>query len=136
MKLLFLIFCIKSELEEQRGHKVVTVKSIEFDLLLLVSLQCHAMRGMSTYATLPFKTSMKINGRELSTFISKMVFKLPKNYSATKLQQDICLSKISMIPFPSQFFTSSNENISFLRQFLKVNFLNIKQSFQHVRHQF
>ena len=36
--LLFLHFCVKSELEEQRSHKVVTVMSIEFDLLL-VSLQ-------------------------------------------------------------------------------------------------
>ena len=32
--------CIKSELEKQRSHKVVTVMSIEFYLLLLVSLQC------------------------------------------------------------------------------------------------
>ena len=31
---------VKSELEEQRSHKVVTVLSIKFDLLLLVSLQC------------------------------------------------------------------------------------------------
>ena len=34
---------IKSELKEQRSHKAVTVMSIEFDLLLLVSLQ------LSTY---------------------------------------------------------------------------------------
>ena len=32
--------CVKSELEEQRSHKAVTVMSIEIDLLLLVSLQC------------------------------------------------------------------------------------------------
>ena len=40
INLLFLHLCVKSELEELRSHKVVTVKSIEFDLLLLVSLQC------------------------------------------------------------------------------------------------
>ena len=38
INLLFLHLCVKSELEEQRSQKVVTVKSIEFDLLLLVSL--------------------------------------------------------------------------------------------------
>ena len=43
--MLFLHLCIKSELEEQRSHKVVTVKSIEFDLLLLVSLQCDQLYG-------------------------------------------------------------------------------------------
>ena len=41
ISLLFLHLCVKSELEEQRRHKVVTVMSIEFDLLLLVSLQCN-----------------------------------------------------------------------------------------------
>ena len=39
INLLFLHLCVKSELEEQRGRKVVTVMSIEFDLLLLVSLR-------------------------------------------------------------------------------------------------
>ena len=39
MNLLFLHLCVKSELEEQQCHKVVTIKSIEFDHLLLVSLQ-------------------------------------------------------------------------------------------------
>ena len=39
INLLFLLLCVKSELEEQRGHKVLTVMPIEFDLLLLVSLQ-------------------------------------------------------------------------------------------------
>ena len=33
--MLFLQLCVKSELEEQRSHKVVTVMSIEFDPLLL-----------------------------------------------------------------------------------------------------
>ena len=37
--LLYLLLCVKSELEEQRGHKVLTVMPTEFDLLLLVSLQ-------------------------------------------------------------------------------------------------
>ena len=37
INLLFLHFCVKSELEEQRGLKVVIVISIEFDLFLLVS---------------------------------------------------------------------------------------------------
>ena len=33
--------CEKYDIDEQRGHKVVPVMSIEFDLLLLiVSLQC------------------------------------------------------------------------------------------------
>ena len=32
INLLFLHLCVKSKLEEQRGHKVVTVMSIEFDL--------------------------------------------------------------------------------------------------------
>ena len=41
INLLFLHLCVKSELEEQRSHKVVTVKSIEFDLLVLVSLQSY-----------------------------------------------------------------------------------------------
>ena len=40
INLRFLHLRIKPELEEQRCHKVVTVMSIEFDLLLLVSLQC------------------------------------------------------------------------------------------------
>ena len=31
--------CERSDIDEPRGHKVVTVMSIEFDLLLLVSLQ-------------------------------------------------------------------------------------------------
>ena len=35
----FLHLCEKSDIDEQRGHKVVTVMSIEFDLLLLVKLQ-------------------------------------------------------------------------------------------------
>ena len=35
INLLFLHLCVKSELEEQRSHKVVTVMSIEFDLFLL-----------------------------------------------------------------------------------------------------
>ena len=38
VNLLFLHLCLKSEPEEQRSHKVVTVMSIEIDLLLLVSL--------------------------------------------------------------------------------------------------
>ena len=37
---MFLHLFVKSEIEEQRSHKVVTAISIEFDLLLLVSLQC------------------------------------------------------------------------------------------------
>ena len=43
INLFFLHLCLKWKLEEQRSHKVVTVKSIEFDLLLLVSLLCHQM---------------------------------------------------------------------------------------------
>ena len=39
INLLFLHLCVKLELEEKQSHKVVTVMSIEFDLLLLVSLQ-------------------------------------------------------------------------------------------------
>ena len=33
--------CVKLELKVQRSHKVETVMSIEFDLLLQVSLQCY-----------------------------------------------------------------------------------------------
>ena len=40
INLLYLLLCLKLELEDQRGHKVLTVMPIEFDLLLLVSLQC------------------------------------------------------------------------------------------------
>ena len=39
MNLIFLHLCVKLELEEQQSQTVVTVMSIEFDLLLLVSLQ-------------------------------------------------------------------------------------------------
>ena len=39
VNLLFLYLRLKSELEEQRSHKVVTTMSIEFDLRLLGSLQ-------------------------------------------------------------------------------------------------
>ena len=47
-KFVFLRLCVKLELEDQRGHKVETVMLIEFDLLLLFSLQC---AGYSKYIT-------------------------------------------------------------------------------------
>ena len=43
--LLFLHFCVKSG--KQRGHKVVTAKSNELDLLLTVSLHCRVCSKIS-----------------------------------------------------------------------------------------
>ena len=60
-KIAFLRLCVKLELEEQRSHKVVTVMSIEFDLLLLVSLQwllCSEVLNVFNYF-LPLNTTDK-----------------------------------------------------------------------------
>ena len=51
LNLLFLLLCVKSELEEQWGHKVLTVMSIEFDLLLLVSLQWSQLKLIKSLCT-------------------------------------------------------------------------------------
>ena len=50
--------CERSDIEEQRGHKVVTVMSIEFDLLLLVSLQYYKRAVVMHGITLIEKSSI------------------------------------------------------------------------------
>ena len=70
--MLFLHLCVKSELEEQRSHKFVTVMSIEFDLLLLVSLQCYIfqlVRSDNLSNLLLVKTLIESNQRTKDSLI-------------------------------------------------------------------
>ena len=73
--LLFLHFCVKLELEEQRSHKVVTVKSIEFDLLLLVSLQWQVWKW------------------RLKSFIIYCLIKSSRWFSVWQVKRNPCLEK-------------------------------------------
>ena len=71
INLLFLHLCVKSKLEEQWGHKVLTVMSIEFALRFLVSLQLCSDRSTDI-----------LKSAIMKYFLYKNVFYL---YSACKI---------------------------------------------------
>ena len=99
INLLFLHLCVKSELEEQRSHKVVTVMSIEFDLLLLVSLQIKISRvyhcewndaifvwgGLSKLRSMSLEQYCRVRVSKSTVHLKTKIYKIYQRYSFQKM---------------------------------------------------
>ena len=93
---------VKSELEEKRSHKVVTVMSMKFDLLLLqVSLKCATFHCSNEpcvkFSEIEHKIWFKISNQiELSSSCRKLNFCNPY-ISATQCRRPLIFQTVNSV---------------------------------------